>query len=126
MMLKELMVNSSIDNYINILTELNGNIKISNDSLNTILFCMKYKTGTVIYDMLRKIFEKLIDYNIPILFVITHTPYDIRKKSKNKNTEKTRKNNRDIIITTIKKFFKDAFINKKKEKKKAKNLLMNL
>ena len=104
----------SIDNYINILTELNGNIKISNDSLNTILFCMKYKTGTVLYDMLRKIFEKLIDYNIPILFVITHTPYDIRKISTDKKTEKTRKNNRDIIITTIKKFFKDAFINKKK------------
>ena len=84
---------------------------------------MKYKTGTVICDMLSKIFEKLIDYNIPILFVITHTPYDIRKKSKNTNTEKIRKNNRDIIITTIKKFFKDAFINKKKGEKESEKFI---
>jgi len=113
----------SIDNYLNILTELNGKIKISNDSLNAILFCMKYKTGTVIYEMQNKIFEKLIDFNIPILFVITHTPYDIRNESKDIKIEKKRKYSRNVIITTIEKFIKDAFTNKKKAKEECEKFI---
>ena len=108
--------NKSLDNYVNILTELNGNIKKSNDSLNAILYCMKYETGTVIKKSISKIFEKLIDFNVPILFIITHTPYDIRKKSKNKKAEKERKIEREIIRTTINEFIKSALLNKNKEK----------
>ena len=37
------------------------------------------------------IFEKLIDYNAPILFIITKTPYDNTKKSADKKKEKKEK-----------------------------------
>ena len=62
------------------------------------------------------IFEKLIDFNVPILFIITSTPYDIREKTNNKMVESTRKNDRNKIKAVIHQFIKDAFIKRKKEK----------
>mgnify|MGYP002624213728 CR=1 FL=1 len=65
----------SLNNYIKILTNFNGNLKKSNDSLNAIFYCIEFKNnGTIIKERETKIFEKLIDFNIPILFIITKTP----------------------------------------------------
>ena len=108
--------NDSLNNYSNILNELNGNIKKSLDSINAIFFCISYKTKTIMLNMNNKIFEKLIDFNVPILFIITSTPYDIREKTNNKMVESTRKNDRNKIKAVIHQFIKDAFIKRKKEK----------
>ena len=66
------------------------------------------------------IFEKLVDFNVPILFIITSTPYDIREKTNNKMVESTRKNDRNKIKAVIHQFIKDAFIKRKKEKESEK------
>jgi hypothetical protein len=62
-----------------------------------------------------KLFEKLIKFDIQIIFVITKTPYDINKKHKNKRIEKARKNERDTIINAIKDLIMSTFKDRQKE-----------
>ena len=99
-------------NYMKILNEFNGILKKSNDSLNAIFFLIKYNTATVIEKIYLDIFEKLIDYNVPILFIITKTPYDNTKKSAEKKKRKKRESDKNKIENAIEKAIKDAFANK--------------
>ena len=99
-------------NYMKILNEFNGILKKSNDSLNAIFFLIKYNTATVIEKIYLDIFEKLIDYNVPILFIITKTPYDNTKKSADKMKRKKRESDKNKIENAIEKTIKDAFANK--------------
>ena len=56
---------------------------------------MEYKDGTVIEKMEYKLFEKLTKFNIPIIFIITKTPYVIHNESTNpKHTKKEKKKQR--------------------------------
>ena len=100
----------SLNNYIKILLEFNGNFKKSNDSLNAIFYCIEYKVnGTSIKDREIKIFEKLIDFNIPILFIQTKTPFNIYEESDDRvikrEITKTKNDFENIIDTYLKKAF---------------------
>ena len=76
----------AVENYYKILSDFNIKNNISYDSLNAIFYCLEYKiNGTIIEKMENKVFEKLINFDIPIIFIITKTPYDL---SKNLNPKK--------------------------------------
>jgi len=71
----------------------------SYDSLNVIFYCIQYSYLMKIEvetDM--KVFEKLINFDIPIIFIINKTPYNPYKKSSNQKIEKKRKMHRNLII----------------------------
>ena len=108
----------TVENYLRILTDFNMKNTASYDSLNAIFYCIEYKiTGTIIQEIEMKVFEKLINFDIPIIFIITKTPYayDPSKESSNKKIEQERKNERNIIINVIHNSIQKAFekINKK-------------
>ena len=103
----------TIENYAKILTTFNGKNSTSNDSIHAIFYCIEYKNGTVIEKNENKLFEKLINFDIQIIFIITKTPYDARKKHKNKKTEKARGMERNRIQNTIKSIIKNLFKNEK-------------
>ena len=104
----------TIENYAKILTNFNGKNSTSNDSIHAIFYCIEYKTGSIIEKMENKLFEKLINFDIQIIFVITKTPYDVRIKHKNKKTEKARESERNRIKNAIKSLIKNLFQNEKK------------
>ena len=59
------------------MTQFNDNDCISHDSINVIFYCIEYKKdGTIIQQMENILFEKLINCNIPIYFIITKTPHN--------------------------------------------------
>ena len=102
----------TLENYVKILSDCKGNNNKSLDLINAIFYCMEYKDGTVIEKMEYKLFEKLTKFNIPIIFIITKTPYVIHNESTNpKNTkkekkiEKARQEERDKMINAIKSIF---------------------
>ena len=69
----------TVNNYLKILQEHNLNNEGTKDPINAIFYLMKYKTDTVLEDMEKSLFEQLIEFNIPILFIITKTPYVLIK-----------------------------------------------
>ena len=74
----------TVNNYLKILQEHNLNNEGTKDPINAIFYLMKYKTDTVLEDMEKSLFEQLIEFNIPILFIITKTPYDPDQNCKKK------------------------------------------
>jgi len=95
---KGMEVYGSLENYLNLLTKLNGNLKASNDQLNAIFYCIKFSTGTVLYEPETKVFEKIIDFNVPIIFIITFTEFDVNKNAEDSDEE----NEMNTKINTIK------------------------
>ena len=64
------------ENHFKLMTQFNVNNYISYDSINVIFYCIEYKdTGTIFEEIEFKVFEKLIKFDIPIIFIITKTPY---------------------------------------------------
>ena len=61
--------------------------------------------------MKKKIFGKLIEYNIPIVFIITYIPFDPRE-SVLSETEDERESQKSIIINAIKNSIKEQFYKK--------------
>ena len=104
----------TLENYANILTDFNLNNTYSMDAINAIFYCIEYKNGTIIEQMEYKLFQKLIKFDIQIIFIITKTPYDLNKKHKNK-IETARRNERETIINAIKDLIMLAFKDKKEE-----------
>ena len=105
----------TIKNYSKILKKYNGRNSSSKDCINGIFYCMQYKTGTIIEDMENKIFESLIEFEIPILFIITKCPYDPNKKTRNAKAERAKEIERNKIINAVKDLIKSIFLKKKKE-----------
>ena len=105
----------TIKNYSKILKNYNGENGSSKDNINAILYCMEYTNGTIIEEDEFKLFENLIDYNIPIIFLITKTPYNPDEKCRNKKMERERKSQQENIKTAIKVLFKSLFNKKKKD-----------
>ena len=105
----------TVNNYVKILTDFNINKSNSNDAINAIFYCIEYKNGTIIEEMEFKLFEKLITFNIQIIFMITKTPYDINEKNINKKAKASRKMERDTIKNAIKNLIKSAFKDIEKE-----------
>ena len=60
-------------------------------------------------------FEKLIKFNVPIIFIITKTPYDPDKKSNNEDLEDNRKTERETIKNALFDLIKDSFKKNNKE-----------
>jgi len=116
----------TIENYAKILTDFNENNAISIDSLNSIFYCIEYKiNGTIIEEMEFKLFEKLIQFNIQIIFLITKTPYDIRKNHKNIKTEKAREAQRKRIINALYGLIKSIFKKNNKKEEEGEKFIDN-
>lgn len=100
----------SVENYLNLLTKFNGNLNASDEYLHGIFYCIKYEaTGTVILEVEDKIFEKLIDFNIPILFIITNTPYDANTTDPDSEVEEERSIEKNKIKNVINNSIRAAF-----------------
>ena len=106
------------NNYIKILTELNSNIKSSYDSLNAIFYCLDYSQKTTFKEPDKNIFDKLIDFNIPIIFIFTHISYNPNEKM-NKKFKRLVKEKKDIHEENIKDLLKSSFIKRNKDEKEA-------
>ena len=94
----------------------NINNNISNESLNAIFYCIEYKgTGTIIEKMDYRIFKELIQFDVPIIFIITKTPYDTRKSSTSQNIEIKRKVRREQIENAINQLIISSFESNNRE-----------
>ena len=66
----------TLNYYVNIMSKYNGKDVNSSDNINAIFYTMDYKKeGTIIEKMEEKIFEQLVKFERPILFIITKYPY---------------------------------------------------
>ena len=100
----------TVENYLKIMKDLNYNNSITHDSINVIFYFIEYKiNGTIIEEMDYKLFEELIKFNIPIIFIITKTNHDPEKKSDDEDVNDDRKNKRDIIKNSIKSLILKSF-----------------
>ena len=106
----------TIKNYIKILTKFNGKNNSSRNAINAIFYCLEYKEeGTLIKSMIFTLFEQLIDFSIPIVFIITKCPYNFYKKTGNKNSRLIRELHKERIMNVIKDLFRTIFIKNKRE-----------
>jgi len=88
------------------------NIKrnFSYESINTIFYCIQYTTnGTIIEEAEYNLFDKLIQFEILIIFIITKTPYDPDKKAEDEDMENDLIIERETIESEIKKMIKNSF-----------------
>ena len=100
----------SIQNQINIL---------SNDKeypKNAIFYCLEYSGGTVIFDMEKKLFEKLVELEIPIIFVITKCIFNPYEKDKDSELNQGKKADceriKNAITSTIRNILKAKYKSK--------------
>jgi GTP-binding protein EngB required for normal cell division len=93
----------TIENYFKILEKFNGKNAKSIDRINAIFYCIQYTKGTIVENMVNIVFRKLIEYDIPIIFIITHCEIDFNKKNNNKIIQIKR----NSIKTTIENAIKD-------------------
>lgn len=115
----------TVENYSKILIEHNLNSEGVKNPINAIFYCMNYTIDTVLYQMEYQLFDKLIEFNIPILFIITKTPYNPKIKHNKKKVEQTRINERDKIKNVVLDLIKECFINKGKKEEEAKQFIKN-
>ena len=108
---------TTLNNYVKLLKGFNGNNNLSNDSINAIFYCIPYGEKTIIKEPDKKIINELIEFDIPILFLFTQTPYDIRKKESLDREEfrrLQRENKKTVILSAI----KNCFMKKNREAEK--------
>ena len=111
----------SVQNYIDIMEKFKMKEEISYESINAIFYCIEYKdSGTIIYNCEKKLFEKLIQFEIPIIFIITKTPYDPEKPASDPEIENERKGRKETIENDINEMIEKSFekINKKNDAEK--------
>jgi len=119
----------SVDNYDKIMEYFNIIKNVSHDSINAIFYCIQYtKDGTIILEEEYKLFEKLIQFDVPIIFIITKTPYDPDKNSNDEDIEQNRNTERETIKNAIFNLIKDSFkkINKENDAEKFINDYINI
>ena len=103
----------SVDNYDQIMEYFNFIKNISHDSINTIFYCIQYNTyTTIITEEEYRLFEKLIQFNVPIIFIITRTPYD---PDSDEGLEEDKIPEREIIENAIYDLINDSFKKNNKE-----------
>lgn len=105
----------TIENYLKILSKYYGETVSSKDSINAIFYCMEFKNGTVIERLEERIYEKLIEFKIPIIFIITKCPFNPYKNSGIEKIEKDKKRKCNRIESVIKSVFRDNFKKNNKE-----------
>ena len=118
----------TLNNYAKILKNYNENVKKSIDSLNAIFYCVEFKTTTIIEEMEFKIFDELINFDIPIIFIITKTPYapfeeNEANKKIIKKTKETREKEKNKIKNVIKSQIIASFKKFKKNKEEGENFI---
>ncbi len=104
---------NTLKNYVKILKDFNFNNNHSIDSINAIFYCKSYGDSTMIGENDKKIITELIDFDIPILFLFTKTPYNMSQKEDN-DTEEYRQFERKSKIDAIESEIQDCFKNKNK------------
>ena len=120
----------TLNNYSKILINYNENVKKSIDSLHAIFYCIEFKTGTIIEEMEFKIFDELINFDIPIIFIITKTPYapfeeNEANKKIIKKVKETRENEKNRIKNGIKCQIIESFFKFKKNKEEGEKFIEN-
>ena len=105
----------TIENYLKILEKFNGKNSESIDRINAIFYCIEYTNGTIVEQMVNIVFENLIKYEIPIIFIITHCQIDYNKKSENKKIQQIRNSTKAKIENAIKAQLRSEFKNINKE-----------
>ena len=114
------------ENYIKILKTFAGNNKTSYDTINAIFYCKGYtKDGTFIDENDEIIFESLINFDFPIIFVITKTEYDPKIKSGNTELDYIRQNEREKMENNIKDTIRQKFEQRKDKEKRYKKFMEN-
>lgn len=114
------------NNYEQIMTDFNIINNISNESINVIFYCIEYKkNGTIIEQMEFKLFEKLIQFDIPIIFIITKTPYNPDIRPKKDSVYKSRENEKKRIINAINSLIKESFKKNKINEAEAEKFIDN-
>ena len=102
---------STVKNYITILSNFYGERVSVKESINAIFYCMEYKNGTIVEQMENKIFQKLIEFRIPILFIITKCPFNPYKKTGKIKTDIDREKKcnkiQSVVLSIIRDIFKD-------------------
>ena len=97
-----------MENYTKIISEYGLKSKYSPHNLNAIFYCLQYKgNGTVIEEMEFPLFKKLVKLRIPILFIITHFPYNPYKENMKKEAKKEISEDIKRIENTIKEKIKN-------------------
>lgn len=106
---------STVKNYITILSNFYGERVSVKESINAIFYCMEYKNGTIVEQMENKIFAKLIEFRIPILFIITKCPFNPYKKTGKKKTDIDREKKCNKIKNVVLSIIRDIFRYQNKE-----------
>ena len=110
---------NTVQNYINILSNFYGERVSAKESINAIFYCMEYKNGTIVEQMENKIFQKLIEFRIPILFIITKCPFNPYKKTAKikTNIDREKKCNKiqNVVLSIIRSIFRDHHKENKSE-----------
>ena len=82
---------------------------------NVILYLIEYTTSSIVHDNNKKLLEKLVNYKIPILFVITKIPFNPYNSEIYKKKKHVFDRTRNAIESTIKEIFRKE--NKENESK---------
>ena len=106
---------STVKNYITILSNFYGERVSVKESINAIFYCMEYKNGTIVEQMEIKIFAKLIEFRIPILFIITKCPFNPYEKTGKKKTDSDREKKCKKIKNVVLSIIRDIFRYQNKE-----------
>lgn len=116
----------TVQNYLNILTQFNAKNNSSENVINAIFYCKEFKTeGTIIEKMEICLFEKLIEFKIPILFIFTKCPFNPYIESKNFITKKSREKKIEKILNAIKDCFHEIFIKNKRSEEEYHEFINN-
>ena len=101
----------TLNYYVNIMSKYNGKDVNSSDNINAIFYTMDYKKeGTIIEKMEEKIFEQLVKFERPILFIITKYPYPPNEIINIKDSQKSaREDGKKKFIDAIKGMIKNIF-----------------
>ena len=68
---------------------------------------MEYKNGTIVEQMENKIFQKLIEFRIPILFIITKCPFNPYQKTGKERTDNDREKKCNKIQSVVLSIIRD-------------------
>ena len=116
---------NTVQNYCDILKGFNAKDNYSKNTLNAIFYCISYKTdGTILEQMEHPLFEYLVEYNIPILFIITNCPHNPAQKG-NLFQEKAKEMEKRKYINVIHDMIKSIFTKKNKKIEESDNFINN-
>ena len=104
----------TLQNQIEILDILLEKPKNHKNPKNVILYLIEY-TSSIVHDNNKKLLEKLVNYKIPILFVITKIPFNPYNSEIYKKKKHVFDRTRNAIESTIKEIFRKE--NKENESK---------